>query len=69
MEVDSRCECGSPLKHARYAWGCVECGAACCPVCAWELESAAYCRSCAHWLLHDALSLAPRSPVGGRLWK
>lgn len=46
----STCECA--LLHPSPRSGCQECGTACCPSCAIEIESHTYCRWC-------ALGLAP----------
>jgi hypothetical protein len=43
------CGCVGDAAAARF--GCLECGASCCAVCAIELESVAYCRGCAVALL------------------
>jgi len=43
------CFCG--VEPADHQFGCLECGGACCSVCAITLESAAYCRRCAATLL------------------
>lgn len=45
------CPCGNRLSSSSEQWGCIECGAACCPTCAVFLEAAPYCRSCAQRLL------------------
>lgn len=73
MNEEPRCECGTSLRGGRDAWGCLACGAACCPACAWNLESTAYCARCAHGLLHDtpaveAVGWAATAPKGGRRW-
>jgi hypothetical protein len=48
QELIDRCRCGvEPAHHL----GCLECGGACCSVCAITLESVAYCRHCALALL------------------
>ena len=47
----TRCRCGSSVQHTYEHLGCIQCGAACCPVCSYELESANYCSSCAEALL------------------
>jgi hypothetical protein len=48
-ELIDRCRCGvEPVAHR---FGCLECGGACCSVCAITLESVAYCRHCAAALL------------------
>ena len=46
-----RCRCGSPISYPFYQLGCIECGAACCPACAFPLESATYCLRCAEAIL------------------
>ena len=47
----STCDCGTPIFRASDDLGCLECGRPCCPVCAYVLESAAHCASCAAALL------------------
>jgi hypothetical protein len=49
--MDACGRCGSTVVHAAQSLGCLECGAPCCPTCAVYLESVAYCRPCAGWLL------------------
>ena len=44
------------------AFGCLECGAACCPACVIPLESAAYCGACARSLL-DATTVRAGGPL------
>jgi hypothetical protein len=44
-----RCRCGGDVSAPRF--GCLECGAPCCPACAIPLESVAYCGRCAATLL------------------
>jgi len=46
------CRCASDMPGARF--GCLDCGAPCCSVCAVLLESVAYCRGCAMALLGAA---------------
>ena len=48
-EFGDRCRCG--VKSSVHRFGCLECGARCCPACAITLESAAYCHRCAAALL------------------
>ncbi len=45
------CRCGSEIQFAFERLGCIECGAACCPGCSYQLESTHYCGSCAESLL------------------
>lgn len=45
------CECGAPVLRANEDLGCVDCGRRCCPVCAYTLESVAYCAFCATKIL------------------
>jgi uncharacterized paraquat-inducible protein A len=45
------CECGTPIRVPLDELGCVECGRLCCPACAVDLESTAYCARCAASLL------------------
>jgi hypothetical protein len=48
-ELVDRCRCR--IESSAHPFGCLECGAGCCSVCAITLESAAYCRRCAAALL------------------
>lgn len=49
--METRCRCGSPIAYPFYQLGCIECGAGCCPACAFPLESATYCARCAESIL------------------
>lgn len=42
-----RCRCGTEVEFAFNHLGCIECGAACCPACSYQLESTDYCSTCA----------------------
>jgi hypothetical protein len=53
-----RCGCGSDIEFGFHSFGCLECGAECCPRCAVTLESVTYCRSCADALL-EGIGAAP----------
>src|SRR5581483_2158222 len=44
--MSSRCRCGTEVHFAFNHLGCIACGAACCPACSYQLESASYCSSC-----------------------
>jgi hypothetical protein len=61
------CRCGSEIVSPARAVVCVRCGAACCPVCAYVLESASYCTRCAEALVDrnsapaDSIVLRPSS--------
>ena len=45
--MKARCRCGTEVQYTYDHLGCIQCGAACCPACSYELESAHYCSSCA----------------------
>jgi hypothetical protein len=45
------CRCGTEVQYAYEHLGCIQCGAACCPACSYELESTNYCSTCAETLL------------------
>jgi hypothetical protein len=49
------CRCAGETPAAQF--GCLDCGAACCSVCAIPLESVAYCRRCATALLGATATL------------
>jgi hypothetical protein len=65
----SSCRCGNEVQHAFDHLGCIECGAACCPACSYELESTNYCSSCALALLELpwAATVSPARPTAGIL--
>ena len=60
--MNSPCHCGTPLRFSFEHLGCVECGAACCPGCSYQLESASYCAGCAEAILE--LPWATGAPRG-----
>ena len=47
----STCECGAPILRMTDDLGCVSCAQPCCPICAYVLESVAYCAFCAAGLM------------------
>ena len=59
--MGDRCGCGTKVRFGFERLGCIECGAACCPGCSYQLESAHYCGGCAERLLE--LPWAPPLPV------
>ena len=59
--MNGSCSCGTAVRLPSEHLGCVECGAACCPACSYQLESASYCPSCAEAILE--LPWATR-PIG-----
>jgi hypothetical protein len=65
--MGTRCRCGTEFHHTVDHLGCIECGAACCPACSYELESANYCSTCAEALLKLpwAVTLTPARPTAG----
>jgi hypothetical protein len=63
--MNGSCRCGTPIRFASEHLGCVECGAACCPSCAYLLESASYCPGCAESILE--LPWAARVRPGGAM--
>jgi hypothetical protein len=62
--VGAHCRCGTEVQFSFNHLGCIACGAACCPACSYQLESANYCAPCAESLLE-----MPRAgaSAGGRL--
>jgi hypothetical protein len=65
--MGSRCRCGTEVQFAFNHLGCIECGAACCPACSYQLESTNYCSACAETLLELPWARAftpPRPAVG-----
>ena len=49
--MSAHCRCGTHLQFPFDQLGCIECGASCCAVCSYQLESANYCSRCAEALL------------------
>ena len=49
--MGATCRCGTEVRFTFDHLGCIACGAACCPACSYELESTAYCPTCAETLL------------------
>jgi len=49
--MSTRCHCGSDVQNQFDHLGCIQCGAACCPTCSSQLESATYCGACAESIL------------------
>ncbi len=41
--MGAQCRCGTEVEFSFDQLGCIECGAACCPACSYQLESASYC--------------------------
>ena len=46
-----RCHCGGVIAFAHQDLGCLQCGEACCPCCAFSPEGHVFCPSCAGWVL------------------
>jgi hypothetical protein len=59
--MGDRCGCGTKVRFGFERLGCIECGAACCPECSYQLESTHYCGGCAERLLE--LPWAPALPA------
>jgi hypothetical protein len=55
------CRCGADVRNFFDHFGCIQCGAACCPACCYELESANYCPRCAQALLELPWAVAMAS--------
>ena len=51
FRMEAHCRCGAEVHYSFNHLGCAACGAACCPDCAYELESTHYCAPCAAGLL------------------
>ena len=64
--MEARCGCGTEFRFSFDRLGCIECGAACCPVCSYQLESASYCSRCAEALLELpwATAVSPARAAG-----
>jgi hypothetical protein len=41
------CRCGQRINFRYEDWGCLSCGAQCCPACAYCPEGVIFCLSCA----------------------
>jgi len=66
--MGARCHCGTEVQSTYDHLGCIECGAACCPACSCEIESANYCSNCAALLdLPWAAALNPARHAAGIL--
>jgi len=50
-QMEAQCRCGAEIRFSFDRLGCIECGAACCPSCSYQLESTNYCARCAEALL------------------
>ena len=64
--MEGRCRCGAEFRFAFDQLGCIECGAPCCPVCSYQLESASYCSQCAESLLELPWAMVTTSTRGRR---
>lgn len=60
--MEARCRCGTEFRFSFDQLGCIECGAPCCPVCSYQLESANYCSGCAEALLELPWAAASGNP-------
>lgn len=40
------CQCGQRISYRYEDWGCLSCGAQCCPTCAYRPEGVIFCLSC-----------------------
>jgi hypothetical protein len=59
--MPGQCGCGTEIRNAFHSFGCLECGAPCCPSCAISLESTTYCPACAGALL-ESTTVRPGRP-------
>ncbi|MFQ5847003.1 MAG: hypothetical protein ACE5IQ_04925 [Candidatus Methylomirabilales bacterium] len=53
------CGCGQALRSVMEEWGCLHCGAVCCPACGYAPEGIAYCPECAQ----NLFDVYTRQPV------
>lgn len=58
VTMGGECRCGNGIEFGFHSFGCIECGAGCCPRCAVAVESVTYCRPCADSLLGATASAA-----------
>lgn len=49
--MGAHCRCGTEIHFTFHHFGCIQCGAPCCPACSYQMESANYCSLCAENLL------------------
>ena len=64
-----RCECGGAIAFAHQDLGCLQCGEACCPCCAFRPEGHVFCPACASRVLarlKDAEPVPLRASPPGR---
>ncbi|MGH7364500.1 MAG: hypothetical protein ACREKA_12195, partial [Candidatus Methylomirabilales bacterium] len=63
-----RCQCGGAIAFAHEDLGCLQCGEACCPRCAFRPEGHVFCPACASRVLarlEDADAVRSRAfPLG-----
>ncbi len=55
-----RCHCGFVITYQNENLGCIDCGEACCPACAFTSEGVVYCATCAR----EQYGLASRANTG-----
>ena len=55
--MQRKCKCGQELHSPLEDLGCFECGASCCPACAYTPEEVVFCSDCAQDQF--AISLQP----------
>jgi hypothetical protein len=61
--MGASCRCGAAVRHSHDHLGCIQCGAACCGACSYQLESTSYCSNCAETLLELPWAAALQAPA------
>ena len=61
--MGAHCRCGTEVPFSFYHFGCIQCGAPCCPDCSYQMESVNYCSSCAESLIERPWARAAHAPA------
>ena len=56
-----RCQCGGAIGFAHEDLGCLQCGEACCPACAFRPEGRVFCPACTGRVLARGRDAEPPS--------
>lgn len=61
--MGAHCRCGTEIQYSFYHFGCIQCGAPCCPGCSYQMESATYCTVCAESLIEAPWARTAHAPA------
>jgi hypothetical protein len=61
--MGANCRCGTEVQYSFYHFGCIQCGAPCCPSCSYQMESANYCTVCAESLIEGPWARTAHAPA------